>query len=66
MRPGGLAAILFCLFEWGKEKASPTHPRNVRFDWDAYYEDTMTLKHYVKGRQQRKNSAAPIASVYGL
>ena len=27
---------------------------------------TMTLKHYVKGRQQRKNSAAPIASVYGL
>ena len=26
----------------------------------------MTLKHYVKGRQQKKNSAAPIASIYGL
>ncbi|MBP3656838.1 MAG: tyrosine-type recombinase/integrase family protein [Clostridia bacterium] len=26
----------------------------------------MTLKHYVKGRHERQNTAAPIASVYGL
>lgn len=26
----------------------------------------MTLKHYVKGRQEHTNTAAPIASVYGL
>ena len=27
---------------------------------------TMTLRHYVKGRQQRTNTAAPIAAAYGL
>ena len=27
---------------------------------------TMTLKHYVKGRQQTANTAEPIAKVYGL
>ena len=26
----------------------------------------MTLKHYVKGRHERQNTAAPIADVYGL
>lgn len=27
---------------------------------------TMTLKHYVKGRSEHRNTAAPIASAYGL
>ena len=27
---------------------------------------TMTLRHYVKGRQQHTNTAAPIAAAYGL
>lgn len=27
---------------------------------------TMTLKHYVKNRQQRPNTALPIAVAYGL
>lgn len=27
---------------------------------------SMTLKHYVKGRHERQNTAAPIADVYGL
>ena len=26
----------------------------------------MTLKHYVKGRQERSNTALPIAAAYGL
>ena len=26
----------------------------------------MTLKHYVKGRQERSNTALPIATAYGL
>lgn len=26
----------------------------------------MTLKHYVKGRSEHRNTAAPIASAYGL
>lgn len=26
----------------------------------------MTLKHYIKGRYERQNTAAPIADVYGL
>ena len=26
----------------------------------------MTLKHYVKGRQEHTNTAAPIANAYGL
>ena len=27
---------------------------------------TMTLRHYVKGRQQHTNTATPIAAAYGL
>ena len=26
----------------------------------------MTFKHYVKGRSEKKNTAAPVANVYGL
>ena len=50
----------------------------LQFNYDGYcinildtpghqdFSEDMTLKHYVKGRNEHRNTAAPIASAYGL
>lgn len=34
-----IAAIVFVVINWIKEKTTPKYPANIRYDWDVYWED---------------------------